>query len=153
MVYVYSITGCRSGSLGNDEEVVYSVSMRQGIVITIGVVMASVSLGLMNLTTPDTVGPLGVLAFFVCLYIAIVCLLYIILLALLRGLGKIIRSAKYGMVIEQITGWKLYYYASVLALAPVILLGMQSVGEVGVLEIGLLILFETLACFYITKRF
>ncbi len=129
------------------------VSMKQGIVVTIGGVTALVALGLMNLTTPDMVGPLGVLAFFVCTYIAIVCGLYLLLLTGVKSAQTIVRSGKLHARLEQVSIWKLYYYASVLALAPVILLGMQSVGEVKMLAVGLLILFESLACFYIAKRF
>ena len=153
MVCVSSTVKCRSGSLGVRKEVVYSVSMKQGIVIGIGGTMALVALGLLNLTTPDEVGPLGVLAFFVCIYIAIVCGLYLLLLGIYRGLCRIMRSSARKAWSEQESKMKLYYYASVLALAPVILLGMQSVGEVKALDVGLLILFELLACFYIAKRF
>ena len=129
------------------------MSMKQGIVVAIGGVTALVALGLMNLTTPDMVGPLGELAFFVCIYIAIVCGLNLLLLTGVKSAQTIVRSGKLHARLEQVSIWKLYYYASVLALAPVILLGMQSVGEVKMLDVGLLILFESLACFYIAKRF
>ena len=115
--------------------------------------MALVALGLVNLTTPSMVGPLGVLAFFVCIYIAIVCGLYLLLFTGMKGFQKIARLGRHKTGPNQISVWKLYYYASVLGLAPVILLGMQSVGEVKILDGGLLILFEVLACFYIAKRF
>lgn len=45
-----------------------------------------------------------------------------------------------------------YYFASVIALAPVMVVGMQSVGEVGLYELLLVILFVGIACVYIAKR-
>jgi len=48
---------------------------------------------------------------------------------------------------------KLYYYATVVALSPVIYVGMQSVGGAGVFEIILLFIFEMLACFFVHKKY
>ena len=48
---------------------------------------------------------------------------------------------------------KSYYYSTVVALVPVIYVGMQSVGGAGLFEIVLLSLFEVLACFYVYKRY
>lgn len=127
--------------------------MRHGIVLAIAVIMMLVAIGLVNLTTPDMVGPLGVLAFFVCIYVAIMCLIYLALLLIHRISKKIAVSVNSRSRLENISSTKLYYYASVIALAPVILLGMQSVGVVGVFDLALLVLFEVLACFYIAKRF
>lgn len=45
-----------------------------------------------------------------------------------------------------------YMYASVIALAPVILVAMQSVGALGIWDVSLVIIFEILACFYIWRR-
>lgn len=129
------------------------VNMRHGIVLAIAVIMMLVAIGLVNLTTPDMVGPLGVLAFFVCIYVAIMCLIYLALLLIHRISKKIAVSVNSRSRLENISSTKLYYYASVIALAPVILLGMQSVGVVGVFDLALLVLFEVLACFYIAKRF
>lgn len=45
-----------------------------------------------------------------------------------------------------------YYFSSVLALAPVMFIGMQSVGEVGIYEVVLVLLFVGIACVYVAKR-
>jgi hypothetical protein len=45
-----------------------------------------------------------------------------------------------------------YYYASVLALAPVMIVGARSIGRSGGYDIVLVVLFELIACFYISKR-
>ena len=48
---------------------------------------------------------------------------------------------------------KLYYFSSVLALAPVILLGIQSIGGIKLFDICLVVIFEVIACLYVYKRF
>ncbi|HEY8992745.1 MAG TPA: hypothetical protein VIM37_02745 [Candidatus Microsaccharimonas sp.] len=45
-----------------------------------------------------------------------------------------------------------YYYSTVLAAAPVMLVGLQSVGAIGIYEFLLVVLFEVIGCIYITKR-
>jgi hypothetical protein len=45
-----------------------------------------------------------------------------------------------------------YYFSSVISLAPVMLIGMQSVGEVEVYDVLLVTLFIVIACVYILKR-
>jgi hypothetical protein len=45
-----------------------------------------------------------------------------------------------------------YYFSTVLAAAPVMLIGLQSVGAIGFYEVALVIVFEVIGCVYITKR-
>jgi hypothetical protein len=45
-----------------------------------------------------------------------------------------------------------YYFSSVIALAPVIVIGMQSVGEVGFYDLLLVVIFVSIGCVYIAKR-
>ncbi len=45
-----------------------------------------------------------------------------------------------------------YYYSTVLAMAPVMLIGLQSVGSVGFYEVLLVTIFEVVACVYISRR-
>ncbi len=122
------------------------------IVVSIGLVAMIVVMALLNMTNPTTAGLLGVLVFFVGAYVFSMCLFYV-LLAITKSM--IIRFVSEGRrtVVESIPKSKLYYYSTVTALMPVIFLGMQSVGEVGVFEMTLLGIFEILACFFIHKRY
>jgi hypothetical protein len=45
-----------------------------------------------------------------------------------------------------------YYFSTVLAAAPVMLVGLQSVGAIGIYEFILVVVFEVIGCVYITKR-
>lgn len=47
---------------------------------------------------------------------------------------------------------KAYYIASVLAFAPVLLLAMQSVGQLQIRDIVLMVAFVSIAIFYVLKR-
>lgn len=44
------------------------------------------------------------------------------------------------------------YYSSIIAMAPVMIVAMHSVGEVSLYDIGLVILFVAIGAFYIKKR-
>lgn len=126
--------------------------MAHKIVAGIGLMAVGCSVAIVNLTTPSVAGPFGVLVLFFSLYIASACAGYFLLILLHR--------------LVALTGWqwgdrharahplKRYYYASVLGLAPVILLGAYSLGE-GYLWIngGLVLAFEVLALTYVRSRF
>jgi hypothetical protein len=45
-----------------------------------------------------------------------------------------------------------YYYSTVVAIAPVMLVGLQSVNAIGIYEYGLVALFVVIGWLYITKR-
>ena len=74
----------------------------------------------------------------------------------LFGAGQVIRLLLSGFTLRKpFQPWSLrrsYYYATVIALAPVMLVGLQSVGGVGVYGLILVVLFELIGCLYITKR-
>ncbi|NCU29779.1 hypothetical protein EOM60_04185 [Candidatus Saccharibacteria bacterium] len=127
--------------------------MRQLTILIIGVVTALVLLLLMNFTSPSTAGPLGILAVFLLIYVASVSFIYLVLRNVATFLAKVSRPGLLKLALEGTSPLKLYYYSSILALSPVILLGMQSVGGVRWMDLTLLIVFEILACFYIYKRF
>ena len=127
--------------------------MGQLTILIIGVVTALVLLLLMNFTSPSTAGPLGILAVFLLIYVASVSFIYLVLRNVATFLAKVSRPGLLKLALEGTSSLKLYYYSSILALSPVILLGMQSVGGVRWMDLTLLIVFEILACFYIYKRF
>lgn len=138
----------RLGSLG----LWYSVSMKCRYVVVVMVVAAVLDVVLVHMVAPMSVGPLDVLAFFVYLYVTVTAGCYLVLAAIKRVAVHVIRRSTYqGLAV--VKPLKLYYYASVIGLAPVILLGMQSIGGVTVWDVSLLAIFLCLACFYIYKRF
>lgn len=102
---------------------------------------------LLNLTSPSNIGPMGILVFFI--------MLYIIFLGLFSFFLHIVGRISAGFLkkpLKIIDFKRSYYYATALALAPVILIAQQSIGEVGFFEFILVIIFEAIACIYISKR-
>lgn len=125
--------------------------------IRIAVGIGSISLviaGLMlTMTRPGEVGPFGVLAFFILLYLSAGSIIYMLLTGIIYVLMRVLPPGSLRLWLENVSHTKVYYYTTVLALAPVVLLGMASVGSIGGLDIVLVVLFEILACFYISRRF
>lgn len=124
--------------------------MRVKIAAIASIVMLVAVTFALNATNPTAIGPAGILAVFVCIYIFFLCVFYLSL-ALLYRLRSGLLSAR--SIEERVSDTKLYYFATVLALAPVIYLGMRSIGSISILEIALLFLFEALACFFIYRRY
>ncbi len=122
----------------------------------LGKVLALSSLGafvllsaLIQSTSPSTIHPIGILFVFILIYV----LALGVLTFLIYGIGQVFyrRSPKVGQT-KPFTLARAYYFASVLALAPVMLIGARSVGRTGAADILLITSFEVLACFYIAKR-
>lgn len=131
----------------------YSINMKTGIVTTIGIVSFIAMVAMLYLTHPGEVGPFGVLTFFVFLYVLCSCIIYLLLKCLAMVLLKILPKGTWRLRLEELGDMKVYYYTSALALAPVVLLGMASVGGLRGLDVALVLLFELIACFYISHRF
>jgi len=125
-----------------------------GRAIAISMVGAIVLLAvLLQTTTPTTIGPLGILFVFILLYVSVLGALTF----LLFGCSRIISKLASSIIVRKSTIQPLplgrgYYYSSVLALAPVLFIGMQSVGEVSIYDVVLVVLFVVIACIYIAKR-
>ena len=115
-------------------------------------VIASTLLVLMlQTTTPSTLPPIGILAFFVLFYtLVLVGLTYFLLAAshLVAWLRKRLSMRKS----DYLSLRSAYLYASVLAFAPVILVAMHSVGTTSLTDTLLVVAFEIIACFYIWRR-
>lgn len=106
---------------------------------------------LLNVTSPTAIGPVGILGLFVCMYTFFMCSFFLAM-SLIKHVIEGIFSGR-ALPLVCINSNTIYYYSTVLALAPVIYIGMCSIGNVGLFEIGLLILFEVLACFFIYKKY
>jgi hypothetical protein len=107
---------------------------------------------LLQTTTPATIGPLGVLFVFILIYVSVLGVLTFLLFATSEIVIKILYLFMPKRKVVPLTLRRAYYYSSVVALAPVLFVGMQSVGEVSVYDVLLVMVFVVIACIYIAKR-
>jgi hypothetical protein len=102
-------------------------------------------------TTPATSGPLGILLVFILMYTSLLSLLtYLVFYTvnLVNKLATFFMSKGLG----DMSFVRSYYFSSVFALAPVIFIGMESVGRVGLYEVVLIGIFMIVAGVYVAKR-
>jgi len=119
-------------------------------------IITLVSLCLLTLmlvtTTPASAGPFGLLLIFVSAYLTSLGLISFFL----YGVSRILVYASSGFTMRRpmqaMSFRRAYYYSTVLAAAPVMLVGLQSVGAIGIYEFILVVIFEVIGCLYITKR-
>ncbi len=122
------------------------------LLIGMGIVSGMVLIALLNMTTPASAGAFGILAVFISAYL----LTTIIMTFGLYGISQLIaflgRTFSVRRPLETLTIRRSYYYATIVSLAPVIIVSMQSVGGVGIYELALIALLVFLGCVYVTKR-
>lgn len=102
-------------------------------------------------TNPSTITPLGILFVFLLFYTSTLGVMTFFLYLGSRILDRLVRPVS-KIKIRILSEREAYLFGSVLAIAPIILLAMQSVEAVGLVDAGLVVLFELLACFYIWRR-
>ena len=112
--------------------------MTNRIFLLFSLVLTALLLLVMNFTAPDMLGPLGVLVFFIVLYLVFFGVLVWVVDVFFRIRGK--RGRK---IVK--------FYAGVLAFAPVIFLLIKSFVGLSVGTIFLVICFEFLGCFLVYK--
>lgn len=125
-----------------------------GRILTLVVLAAAIALSLMlQSTNPVSAGPVGIFAVFFLLYVVIAgCMTWAI-----YGVSKTavylvdVLQFRYSKL-KELTIQQAYYYSSVLAFAPIILLGMQSVGDLGMYEVGLVMVLVVIGVFYVKKQ-
>ncbi len=108
-----------------------------------------------NTTSPETIGPMGILSVFFLLYIFWASLFFLLLhftylFLKTTSLLRLLMQRREGRPFH----WRLaYYVASILAFAPVLILAMQSVNQLTIRDVALVFLFVGLAIFYVVKRY
>lgn len=120
----------------------------------VGMLVASVLLlvVLLNMTTPSSAGATGILGVFVLTYLVVFSGLTFFMYGISRIIVKFSRGVTIRRPLRPLTLKQAYYYSSVVALAPVILISMQSVGSLGIYEVGLVIFLVIIGCIYVAKR-
>lgn len=119
------------------------------LILLIGVVSTGALVAIISSTAPSSSHPVVILGVFVLIYFVALAIISLFLSGMYMVLAKL---RKKSILTENADKQKLYYYASVIALAPVIFIAMQSVGKLSMYEACLIIFFEVLACVYIAKR-
>ena len=110
------------------------------LMILLSLVAVIIILAMINLTTPTSVGPLGVLVFFTMIYVVIYGVVNLIVVAFMKANGK-----KGG---EK----KNRYYSAMISFGPIMLLLIQSFGSLCVITVAMVMVFVALGCFVINKR-
>ena len=126
--------------------------MLQRIIATITITSLCLLILMLVLTTPASAGPFGLLVIFISAYLTALGFISFFLYGASRliafvGAGFTTRKPMQPMAFR-----RAYYFSTILAAAPVMLIGLQSVGSVGVYEFILVVLFVTIGCVYIAKR-
>ncbi|GEM_PF-258996 len=122
------------------------------ILCIVGLVSAGLLLLVLTATTPSTAGAFGILAVFLLGYITTLTLVTFGLWISVHLWSRVGTSMHMIRPKTPFTIRTSYYYASVIALAPVIIVSLQSVGAVGLYEIILVAFFVALGCVYVAKR-
>ena len=120
--------------------------------LTIAVAALLVMGIVMQQFNPTTAGPLGILILFASLYVLFLAFFTGALYAASRVLVRMGGIFVFRRPVTPLSWVRAYYFASVIALLPVILLALQSVGGIGVYELVLVIAFGVLGCVYIAKK-
>lgn len=101
----------------------------------------------MNLISPLSAGPAGVLFIFGLLYLLFLSIAFGFFYA---GSRVLQRNGRWGF--KALRARRAYYIASVLASFPVMLIAIASIGQIDVVSIGLVVTFVALATFYVLRR-
>lgn len=122
------------------------------IIIVLGLVSLTGIIFVLNTTNPADSGVVAILSVFILIYL--VSLSFSTLLIFLAGrvVSRLFYSDRPSYINEKMTISRAYYYGSVLAFAPVVLIGFSSVGRLGVLEVFLVLILMLLGFVYVSRQ-
>ena len=125
--------------------------MLQRVLALISIASLCLLATMLTTTTPATVGPFGLLVIFITAYLSFVGLISFFLYGLNRIIN-LVRGDRRTQPGSQLSFRRAYYFSTIIAVAPVLLIGLQSVGSVGWYEVVLVLIFVGLGCLYVSKR-
>ena len=119
-------------------------------------IISSVSLCLLfillNTTTPATAGPFGILIIFIFAYLLSLGVMAFFLYGISCLLSHISKLFVPRRPFESLSFRKSYFFSTILAAIPIMLIGLRSVGEVSFYDYILVTFFAIIGCLYISKR-
>jgi len=107
---------------------------------------------LLNVTTPATAGPFGILSIFVFAYLLSLGVVTFFIYFFSRAVSQMSAGLISKKPIVPLTFKNSYYYSTIIAAVPILLIGLQSVGTIGIYEVILVLFFVVIGCLYISKR-
>ncbi len=122
------------------------------IVATVSLLGVGILSVLLTFTSPTTAGPFGLLVIFITAYLTFMGMISFFLFGMSHLIAALLKGSTAKKPLRPMEFRRAYYLSTVLAAAPVMLIGLQSVQQVGIYEFGLVVLFEVIACLYVTKR-
>ena len=107
----------------------------------------------LNVTSPSTANPFEILLIFIFAYMSSLG----VVTYLIFGINQLLAYMLPLLVVSKksynrLTFNSSYYYATIIALAPILLMGMQSVGVVNIYGILLVLIFVFIGCLYVAKK-
>lgn len=115
------------------------------LIFVVPILLLLLMLLLVNATSPVTAGPVGILALFVLFYALIASVLHVLILAVV-AIWRLFGESK--TVNRRIA----VSLSCVLAIAPVFLIALNTLGRIGFVEIVLITVLVALASFYVFRR-
>lgn len=106
---------------------------------------------MLNIITPASAGPFGVLVIFVSAYLSLLGILTYFLVGASRVITYLSVVFMTRKPFRRLTLKRSYYFSTIIAVSPVMLIGLQSVGAVSIYSFLLLIVFVVIGCLYISK--
>ncbi|MGO3702214.1 MAG: hypothetical protein ACTJG2_03450 [Candidatus Saccharimonadales bacterium] len=125
--------------------------MLHRFISVVGIAAAIALVYLLSATTPTQAGAIGVLAVFLLSYIVLAVALTFFIFWLHKIIVRVFYSDKPAKVSE-FGLRKAYYYSSILALGPVMMVSLRSVGQDGPVEYGLIAFLLFLGCVYVSRQ-
>jgi hypothetical protein len=107
---------------------------------------------LLNIFTPASAGPFGILVIFIFVYLSSFGLMTFFLYWASRLILQISTLIAPGRPAKVLSMRRSYFFASILSAAPVMLIGLKSVGAAGLYGYLLIAIFIAIGCLYISKR-
>jgi hypothetical protein len=126
--------------------------MFKTLITTVTIISVCLLVVLLNISTPITVGPFGILIIFIFAYLSLVGLIAYIIRFSSLVVTRISATFVPRKPIEELSFRRSYYYSTVVAAGPIMLVGLMSVGSIGIYEIILIVIFIIIGCLYVSKR-
>lgn len=106
-----------------------------------------------SLTSPSSAGPLGLLAVLGLIYLTCWSLAVLIgLLVLITAKASYTKRASLVKSTPDMPLKKMIAISAVVAAAPLLAISFNSINRIGILELGLIIMVEAAAIFYVTRQ-